>query len=149
MPKVSLRLFASSPCMHTVDSFRILSEYDYSKYFPPNRRWSCVLQTTRHSPYSSYTLKYITCTLYSILWIWLDTFRLFHIRWNTFRILRIRRKNEEYTERNFHFKKCLGAVYQKNSNRGLNVGLGWPAYKLYFLVIFKKIWRICITTKKK
>jgi len=56
------------------------------RFFPRIWRHFCVPQTTLNLPCSPYTLKYFLC------------------------ILRIRRKNEEYVERNFTFNNAWGLV---------------------------------------
>ncbi len=64
------------------------------RFFPRIWRHFCVPQTTLNLPCSPYTLKYFLC------------------------ILRIRRKNEEYVERNFTFNNACGLVrmYVKKIN---------------------------------
>ena len=63
------------------------------------------------------------------------------------RILQVRRKNDEYAERNFHFQQCLGTskgqCFEKG-NEGLYACLGWTVYKKIFLVIYKTKTALCV-----
>jgi hypothetical protein len=72
----------SSPCTHRF--FPRILQIRLNTFLVPGD--NSVYQNNPNLPYSPYTLKYYPC------------------------ILRVRRKNEEYAERNFHFPQCLGTL---------------------------------------